>query len=1563
MEKDMVAAKGITHVIVVASYFYPKIGGLENYSYLLAKKLNESGKYRVSVITSNYDGKGYKEETIDGMMIHRLPVSFKISNTPINLTWYWQIQRIFADDRPDILHLHSPVPFMTDIAAAVASKEVPVVLTYHAGSMLKNSWPVDMLLSFYENIFLYKLFKRANKIVTISQEFAKKKFPQFIEKMCFIPTGVDLTRFKKTPLPESEIITFVGRIEHSSSWKGIEQLLQAIKIVLIQRPNAKLELVGSGDAVEHYRQRAEVLGIGSSVKLLGSLIGQDLVDAYERSNMVVLPSTSDAEAFSVVLVEAMAAGRPIIGTNIGGTPQVIHSGENGLLVPAKDPEALSKAILEILDNRVLAESLANTGAERSLNFSWDIQAQKYDDLFQKILENKTSRMNITFLVSGSIRSNFSYRPLALAKSLHALGHHISIIAPKADKYNDFIPETITSIDGIKILQPFQFTTRNPEINLFPYLFDATRVLLNEKPDLVYIYKPTPVSVIGLFLKLFRKTELVADFDDLGSEVMRIEGHPWYQRTLVEWSERLAARFADRIVVASTYLSNKYEALFPKKLIHIMPNSVEPDWLTPVLLAKNLKRIIFMGSINRKNILEPLFDIFPQILIEEPNAELIIMGDGKFLSYFKEKANDLDIVKNVTFTGWLSLEEAKLRLNAGDIGYSYMPDEVTTNAASNMKVSQYMARGVVPLVSDVGDLSFTVGFGSAGYIAKADSLDSLKSTLLGALKDPSRMEKAEMARDIASKKFSWDKQAESFITWMKSSKVNIISAQSKIRLPYFLKPLSSYFLLGLVLVNVVGLFSFDPLYIGSLLSFLYIVITPGFLILPLLTKNRFPAALGIVLSAALSILSLMLLGLGLNTLLPFFGINEPLTTIPLLVSFDVFIYVLLVLNFEYKENSAFEFHGFNLRNSIIAGVAIILPIFASIGAIILSNGGYNFTTMFVLVLIVLLTLLILFKKEKINPSLPPFALYMMALALLLMNSMRGLYITGHDIMLEYHVFNLTNTAHMWSMALYQDPYMACLSITILPTILQNLLHINPLYVFKFFMECIGALPVILVYYLSKEYLSEKIAFLAAFLYITFPTFMVDMAFLNRQGIAFLFFGSMLYVMFTTEYFTGWKRHIALFLFGIGMIISHYSTSYVGVFLIIITYVLNFVMRYVVNARKPEWLSKITDKLGNKEAYRRPILIPLYFVLGMLCLMLLWSTVITKSAGSFYNTLSQISDTVIHPTSQGSYSGPAKYSLFQTQQETAAQMFTQFASTTVNQARVPQNEPLLFPINLTNQYPAFPVPPSNEPLIPITTIGFTLQSLLHIDLVNFYNGFKQWYAKVMQVILLVGLIGIAFGFSFKKSGGLKDVPVEFIALSLAGIIIMVGQTVLPSSDIDYGLLRLFQQNLIFLTVPIILGFLGIISVVTRNQRTQLWICSGVLILSFLILSGFIPQLTGGGRPALPLNNYGFYYDAYYTHAQEVAAIQWLALNNTGSPVQSDHYFSSVKVLAYGNEGAITGLLSQTIQRNSFVYLNYNNVKTGNIIEFLDNNVFYYHFSTLFLHNEKSLIYDNGGSEIYR
>lgn len=375
------------NLTVVSAYFYPKIGGLETIAYTTAKKLQESGKYNVSIITSNYSGSGYKEEILNGMTVYRLPILFTLSNTPINPFWFFKIKEILKKEKTDIVHTHSPVPLMADLAVFIAKRlNIKVVSTYHSGSMKKGKFFSDIIIYVYEKYFLRKMFERADKVVTVHQRFMDINYSEFKYKTSFIPTGVDLERFRFTDLnQDNKIVTFIGRIELSSKWKGIDQLLLATKEVVKRIPNVKIQLVGGGDALSYYRDMSSDLGVSENVNILGPKYGDDLVKIYQDSTVVVLPSTSDSEAFSVTLVESMASGRPIIGTNIGGTPQVIKDGVNGLLVEPKNPHDLAVAIIKILSDFDFAMQLGKKGFEISKDFTWDNQIGKYEKLFSGIL--------------------------------------------------------------------------------------------------------------------------------------------------------------------------------------------------------------------------------------------------------------------------------------------------------------------------------------------------------------------------------------------------------------------------------------------------------------------------------------------------------------------------------------------------------------------------------------------------------------------------------------------------------------------------------------------------------------------------------------------------------------------------------------------------------------------------------------------------------------------------------------------------------------------------------------------------------------------------------------------------------------------------------------------------------------------------------------------------------------------------------------------------------------------------------------------------------------------------
>jgi glycosyltransferase involved in cell wall biosynthesis len=371
-------------ILIVAPYFYPNIGGMETYIYNLGVGLKEKYNSEVVVVTSNQKEGKYSVENIQGMKVYRLPYLFKLSNTPINPFWYFAVKKIIKFEKPDVINAHAPVPFMSDIALR-AKGNLPYILTYHAGSMKKNKVVTDMIIGLYERFFLNTIFIKSDKIITT---FSPKIFPlldTYEKKIIQISPAIDINIFKAKKSMVKNTLLYVGRIEKTSEWKGIAYLLDAVAIVKKDMPDIKLVLVGSGDSLEDYKNYAKTHGLSRNTKFVGMLHGKSLAKQYNDTNVLILPSTSNAESFGIVLIEAMACKKPVIGSRVGGIPYVIDNGENGLLVEPKNTQQLAHTITTLLKNSTLAKRLGENGYKKVIEkFTLEKQLRKTHQTFTSL---------------------------------------------------------------------------------------------------------------------------------------------------------------------------------------------------------------------------------------------------------------------------------------------------------------------------------------------------------------------------------------------------------------------------------------------------------------------------------------------------------------------------------------------------------------------------------------------------------------------------------------------------------------------------------------------------------------------------------------------------------------------------------------------------------------------------------------------------------------------------------------------------------------------------------------------------------------------------------------------------------------------------------------------------------------------------------------------------------------------------------------------------------------------------------------------------------------------------
>lgn len=349
-----------------------------------------------------------------------------------------------------------------------------------------------------------------------------------------------------------------------------------------------------------------------------------------------------------------------------------------------------------------------------------------------------SKLEIVMFSSGTIGSSLTYRILSIAKQLVARGHKVSIIAPSSDKYSNFVRETFLEVAGVRIVRPFQWNVHGKNMfNFIPYFFHVAWKMLWCQADIIYLYKPTPITIIGLLPKVLRSTPVLLDLDDLGSDVMEVEQNSGIAIRLVRWCESLASAYCSSMVVVSRFLFEENRKLFPNKKIIIVPNGTEVvRYQEKKDVSEQVsRRVTVLGSFNKVDFLNPLLEVLPNVIHRVgEGVRVLVLGSGKYLGHLANKAEQLGIVNNIEFLGWISKDEFVTYIRPGDIGYCYTADTPTNRACSNQKVFDYMALGAVPFVSAVGDLPVYVDYGEAGYVIPAGNLKALEDGLVEALTD-------------------------------------------------------------------------------------------------------------------------------------------------------------------------------------------------------------------------------------------------------------------------------------------------------------------------------------------------------------------------------------------------------------------------------------------------------------------------------------------------------------------------------------------------------------------------------------------------------------------------------------------------------------------------------------------------------------------------------------------------------------------------------------------------------------------------------------------------------------
>lgn len=711
------------------------------------------------------------------------------------------------------------------------------------------------------------------------------------------------------------------------------------------------------------------------------------------------------------------------------------------------------------------------------------------------------------------------------------------------------------------------------------------------------------------------------------------------------------------------------------------------------------------------------------------------------------------------------------------------------------------------------------------------------------------------------------------------------------------------------------------------------------------------------SVAAAILGLMVVGLLINTGLPHLGISRPLDRGPALTSVDLWCGLVACWRRERFMPSAprlriNELPGTDWTVGLLSALCVPLAI---LGANRLNNDAGNGLTL-VMLCLAAVTLIVMFaKRNALRPGTVTVAVFFISLALLLMTSLRGWYITGHDIQGEYHVFQLAKDKGDWNISNFQDAYNACLSLTILPTMLWQLMRVDDPYIYKFWFQLLFALCPVLVYRIALRYTSQGLAIIAAIYFISFPTFFTDMPFLNRQEIAYLFVAASV-AMATDPKVVAKSVRFTIAVFSVGVVFSHYSTSYVFLGTITLGY---FIHKLVGGLRR----RRVTEPPPRRPPGRRHPMIPavgLVNVVVLLAGILLWNGLATHTVGAFGTALSQALDSLRGGSDAGK-SGAVSYSLFGGgSSQSPAQALAQYTQSAIAQTGTTAQRAAsgFYSAGTLGRYPITVASPAN---LPVTSLGRAL-ACAGLDPAALNSVMRSSIARLLQLFVVIGLFS-ALRRAWKRPSGWMA---ELIALASGALLIVAFQVVLPGISADYGVLRAFQQAMISFGPLIAVGSRAVFRFLP--DRWRLRAAFTVAIVFFMSLAGIIPQALGGYPAQLNLNNSGPYYDIYYTHPQDLAAIRWLQSRvsgeATGKPqpeVQIDPFVFE-ELQTYTTLDLYPVNFPALLQQGSYVFLGYQTVTKGQATADISDNLISYQYPVPLLNSMDNLVYSSNGSRIY-
>lgn len=347
-------------IAIVTPVYPPYRGGMGSVAWRDANVLKARG-FEVQVFTPDYG----REKKLEATYLSSL---LRFGNAALLPSLLWSLKRV------DLAHLHYPFyggAVFVWLWSVLTRR--PYVMTYHMQA--KASGWRELAFSLHRWLIEPMIVRRARAVFVSSFDYAQSinlKHHNLIE----LPFSVDTQRFSpgrddafraKHDIPSSSLVfVFVGGLDTAHAFKGVDVLIRAAAGLSMSQ-DWRVLIVGEGDLKTSFMKLAQTLGVNDRVIFTGAVSDDDLPRAYRASDVHVLPSTSQSEAFGLVTLEAAASGLPSVVSDLPGVRTLVVNNETGLIVMPGDHESLRVAMQSFVNDRALVQRLGSRARERAVS--------------------------------------------------------------------------------------------------------------------------------------------------------------------------------------------------------------------------------------------------------------------------------------------------------------------------------------------------------------------------------------------------------------------------------------------------------------------------------------------------------------------------------------------------------------------------------------------------------------------------------------------------------------------------------------------------------------------------------------------------------------------------------------------------------------------------------------------------------------------------------------------------------------------------------------------------------------------------------------------------------------------------------------------------------------------------------------------------------------------------------------------------------------------------------------------------------------------------------------------